>query len=60
MRHTKKYYGLSSHVIIGVVVATTMMILPDWSTVGFGHIICIVYGALVSFAFTRICARLKK
>ena len=29
-------------------------------TFGIGHIICIVCGAFVSYAFTRICDRLKK
>lgn len=56
----KKHYGVISHAIIGVVAATTVMILPVWSSVGLGHIVCIVCGALVSFSFTRICARLKK
>lgn len=56
----KKYYSIISHAIIGVVAATTVMIFPDWNTFGIGHIICIVCGALVSYAFTRICARLKK
>lgn len=58
-----KYYGIISHAIIGVVSATTVMILPEWNTVGtglIGQIFCIVCGALVSYAFTRICARLKK
>lgn len=55
-----KYYGIISHAIIGVVAATTVMILPDWNVVGIGQIICIVCGALVSYAFTRICVRLKK
>lgn len=56
----KKYYGIISHAIIGVVAATTVMIFPDWNTFGIGQFICIVCGALVSYAFTRICARLKK
>ncbi len=56
----KKHYGAISHAIIGVVIATVVMILPDWNTIGFGQIICIVCGALLSYAFTRICARLKK
>lgn len=56
----KKYYGIISHAIIGVVAATTVMIFPDWNTFGIGQVICIVCGALVSYAFTRICARLKK
>ena len=56
----KKYYGIISHAIIGVVAATTVMIFPDWNTFGIGHIICIVCGAFVSYAFTRICDRLKK
>lgn len=56
----KKYYGIISHAIIGVVAATTVMIFPECNTVGLGQFICIVCGALVSYVFTRICARLKK
>lgn len=56
----KKYYGIISHAIIGVVAATTIMIFPDWNAIGLGHVICIVCGALVSYAFTCICARIKK
>lgn len=56
----KKYYGIISHAIIGVVAATTVMIFPDWNTFSIGQIICIVCGAFVSYAFTRICDRLKK
>ncbi|MBQ8588526.1 MAG: hypothetical protein IJ454_03950, partial [Clostridia bacterium] len=56
----KKYYGIISHAIIGVVAATTVMIFPNWSAVGVGQIVCIICGALLSYAFTRICARLKK
>ncbi len=56
----KKHYGAISHTIIGVVIATVVMLLPDWNTIGFRQIICIVCGALVSYAFTRICARMKK
>ena len=56
----KKYYGIISHAIIGVVAATSVMIFPNWNTFAIGQVICIVCGALVSYAFTRICARLKK
>lgn len=56
----KKHYSIISHIIIGVVATTTVMIFPDWSAVDLGQIICIVCGALLSYAFTRICARLKK
>lgn len=59
----KKYYSVISHAIIGVVAATTVMILPDWNVTGTGliaQIACIVCGALVSYIFTRICAKIKK
>ena len=59
----KHHYNLISHFIIGVVAATTVMILPDWSIGGltavFG-VICILCGAAVSYLFTRICGKLKK
>ncbi len=55
----KRYYNEISHAIIGVVAVTTVMILPDRNIMNLGQVICIICGALVSYAFTRICARLK-
>ncbi len=56
----KKHYGIIAHAVIGVVAATTVMILPDWNTDVPLKIICIMCGALASYALTRICAGLKK
>ena len=58
----QRYYSIISHIIIGVVAATTVMILPDWSISGtklIYQVLCIAFGASVSYAFTRICAKLK-
>ncbi len=59
----EKHYSLISHFIIGVVAATTIMILPE-QKVGITEFIyralCIVGGALLSYALTCICAKLKE
>lgn len=54
----KHFYTYTSHFIIGVVVATVVMILPE-DIVGMYQILCIVGGAMVSYILTRICRKLK-
>ncbi len=60
----KKYHSVLSHGIVGIVIATLIMILPKpVKTNFFGifvYIICIICGAALSFLFTRICAKIKK
>lgn len=58
----KKKYSIVSHTVLGVVVATAIMILPPWE--GFGkaaiYLVCIIAGAALSYAFTVLCDRIKK
>lgn len=57
-----KFYSTVSHCIIGFVIATTLMILPSFST-SIGniiiYIISIVCGAIASFFFNIFCARIR-
>ncbi len=58
----KKYYMAISHVILGIILATTVMIFPVFPSAG-GEIAlyigCILGGAIASYGFSRLCARLK-
>lgn len=59
----KRYHSVLSHTIIGIVAATAVMILPDFSVGGiriFYQILCIGAGALVSYFLTVLCDRIKK
>lgn len=56
----KKHYSIIAHAVIGVVAATTVMILPDWNTAVPMKLICIMCSAWASYALTRICAGLKQ
>lgn len=59
----EKFYSIISHCIIGIVAATTVMILPTWSELGqnvFIPIISIVSGAAVSYILSRTCSKLLK
>lgn len=57
----KKKYSIVSHVVLGVVVATAVMILPEWA--GWGkaaiYLVCIVAGAALSYGFTVLCDRIR-
>ena len=59
----KRWFALLSHGIVGIVLATTLMIIPapeSRKLLGIAvYILCIACGAGLSFLFTRICARLK-
>ncbi len=59
----KKFHSVLSHGIVGIVIATLIMILPkpvNTKFLGiFIYIICIIGGAGLSFVFTRICAKIK-
>lgn len=57
-----KHHSIISHCVIGFVVATTLMILPSFSTsVGniIVYIISIVCGAVASFFFNVLCERIR-
>jgi len=58
-----KFHGIVSHVVVGIVIATTIMILPSFNTTITNiliYLLCLVLGAIVSFFFTRICKKLKE
>ena len=58
-----KHHGIASHVIVGIVIATTLMILPSFNTTFINilfYLLSIGLGGIVSFFFTRICKNLKK
>lgn len=62
-RTYKKHYAIASHALLGIVAATTVMLLPRWS--GFNlpllwNFLAIVIGAAVSYGFTRIGKGEKK
>lgn len=62
-RTYKKHYSIASHALLGIVAATTVMLLPQWS--GFNlpllwNFLAIVIGAAVSYGFTRIGKGEKK
>ena len=59
----KKYYTIVSHFIVGVVIATTIMVIPvqnSGSADTIWRIICIAGAAICSYSFTRICAKIKQ
>lgn len=59
----KKFYAIVSHSVIGIVIATTVMILPSFQVQAltiFFYILAILGGAALSFLFTRLCAKIKE
>ena len=59
----EKYHNIASHTIVGIVIATTLMILPSFNTTLpniLFYLLSIVLGGIVSFIFTRICKKLKE
>lgn len=59
----KKYYSIVSHGVIGIVIATTVMLFPTipkttWEIIA--YFVCIIAGAAVSFGFTRLCSMIKE
>lgn len=58
----KKQFSLVSHCVLGIVVATTIMIFPsDIGSVSIALIIvCVVGGAIASIGFTKLCNHLKE
>lgn len=58
-----KYHNVLSHVIVGIVIATTIMILPSFNTTFINivfYALSIILGGIVSYIFTRICKKLKQ
>lgn len=58
-----KFHNVASHVIVGIVIATTIMILPSFNTTLpniLFYLLSIILGGVASFFFTRICKKLKQ
>ena len=58
-----RYDSVCSHAILGVVLATLVMIFPPFPAQGLGrlsYIGCIAIGAVASFFLERLCARLAE
>lgn len=58
----KRFYSVISHCILGIVAATTVMIIPSFRTGTMNIIIyiaCIIGGAVTSYFLSHACERLK-
>ena len=57
-----KFHSIASHAVMGFVLATTLMLLPSFNT-SVGniaiYIVCMVVGAVASYFFTVLCAKIK-
>lgn len=59
----KKHFSIVSHAVIGIVAATVVMIIPNLSvpfTRLFLYFGIALGGALLSYAFTRLCDKIKE
>lgn len=59
----KKHYSLISHTVLGIVAATIVMIIPRYQASVSElliNIVCVGFGAIVSFEFTLACRRLRE
>lgn len=58
----KKFFSVISHAVLGIVAATTILIIPSWNcnlTHGIIRVLFIIGGAAISFFFTCICNKIK-
>lgn len=58
----KKHYSASSHVILGIVAATTIMIFPEWDGSMDTFVInalALICGGVLSYIFSRLCRKVK-
>ncbi len=58
----ERLHSIATHCVLGFVIATTAMILPSFKTSATNiaiYILCIVAGAVASFFFSRLCAKMK-
>lgn len=59
----EKQHNIASHAIVGIVIATTLMILPSFNTTFINvlfYLLSIVLGGIVSYIFSRVCKKLKQ
>ena len=57
-----KFYSVVSHCVLGFVIATTIMIIPDFKVEWYNiliYIFCIICGAIASFLFSKACSKMK-
>lgn len=57
-----KFYSVVSHCVLGFVVATTLMIVPDFMVEWYNvliYIFCIICGGVASFFFSKACEKMK-
>lgn len=57
-----KYHSVASHCVMGFVIATTIMILPSFSTsIGniISYVVAIICGAVASFFFNILCQKIR-
>lgn len=57
----QKSYALISHTVMGIIIATAVMILPAWEATAGGiaaYLVCIVGGAVASYGFTALCEKI--
>ena len=57
-----KFYSVVSHCVLGFVVATTLMIVPDFMVEWYNvliYIFCIICGGAASFFFSKACEKMK-
>ena len=57
-----KFYSVVSHCVLGFVIATTIMIIPDFKIEWYNiliYIFCIICGAIASFLFSKACSKMK-
>lgn len=57
----QKSYALISHTVMGIIIATAVMILPAWEATVSGiaaYLVCIVGGAAASYGFTALCEKI--
>ena len=57
-----KYHSVASHCVMGFVIATTIMILPSFSTsIGniISYVVAIICGAVASFFFNLLCEKIR-
>lgn len=62
-RFFEKYYALASHIILGIVIATTVMIVPTKYSGTSGLLICLACtagGVLAAAGLNRLCSRIAE
>ncbi len=58
-----KFHSIASHCVLGFVLATTIMILPSFRVSALNiaiYLCCIASGTVISYFFTRLCAKMKE